>query len=261
MKISNQSSDADLLRQLITAAAIVSSIIVNTISNIFPPNGANIGTLANTLFAPVQITPANYAFAIWGLVYSGLVGFGVYQFQSTERQNPRLQSTGYLLTIACVAQCAWIYLFLARLFPLSVIAMLGILLPLIGIYQRLAIDRQNVAKLERWFIDIPISIYLGWITVATIVNIASTLYSLNWNGWGLDPTLWTVAMMAVSAAIAAIIFIQHHDTAYTLVTIWALVGIAIRQSGTPLIAITGLVMTIGLVLLTLSDIKPTRHKF
>jgi hypothetical protein len=255
----NRSADPDSRRQITTFAAIIASIVVNTISNIFPPNGLNVGTLSNTLLAPVQITPANYAFSIWGLVYSGLIGFGIYQLQPSQKYNSRLQRCGYLLTIACVSQCAWIYLFLARSFSLSVVAMLGILVSLIVMYQSLGIDRERVPQIERWFVQIPISIYLSWISVATIVNIASTLYIRDWNGWGIAPTVWTVIMMIVAAAIAAVVMIQRHDLAYLLVTIWTLIAIAIRQVHTPFIAVMGLVLTISLILFGLSlQLKPSR---
>jgi len=255
MKLSNKNSDPELTRQLVTVVAIIASIVVNTISNIFPPNGTNVGELSNTLLAPVQVTPANYAFAIWGVVYLGLLAFGLYQFQATERHNPRLVRGGYLLTFACIAQCAWIYLFLARLFPLSIVAMLGILLPLIALYQCLGIGIQNVSKQERWFLHVPISIYLGWITVATVVNVASTLYVGEWNGWGIPATVWTVLMMIVSAAIASYIYIKRHDAAYTLTIVWALLGITIRQIGTPSIAVTGIVAAIALLLLIAAEVK------
>ena len=250
-------SHPDFRRQVTTLAAIIGSIAVNTFSNIFPPNGVNVGTLSNTLFAPVQIIPANYAFAIWGLVYLGLIAFGVFQLQSSQRDNPHLQRSGYLLTIACVFQCAWIYLFLARLFALSNIAMFGILLSLIGLYQCLEIGRERVSYLERWSIQIPTSIYLGWISVATIVNVATTLYSSSWNGWGIDPSRWTVVMMVVAAAIATVVSLNRRDSAFVLVIVWALVAVAIRQVNTPLIAISGWAMAIALVVLTLAtELKP-----
>ena len=255
MKLSSQNSDADLWRQLITAVAIVASITINTISNIFPPNGVNIGEIANTLFADVRVTPANYAFGIWGIIYSGLVALGIYQFQSTERYNPRLQRCGYLLTIACVCQCAWIYLFLAHQFGLSVVAMLGILLSLIAMYDRLGIGRERVSVLEQWFVRIPISIYLSWIAVATIVNIASTLYSINGNGWLLSPSLWTVIMMVTSAGIAFVAFTHRQDTAYLLVSVWTLIAIVIRQIGDPLIVLCGLILAIALIMLSWNSIS------
>jgi hypothetical protein len=255
MKLSSQNSDADLWRQLITALAIVASIVINTISNIFPPGGANIGELSNTLFADVRVTPANYAFGIWGVIYSGLVALGIYQFQSTERYNHRLQRCGYWLTIACACQCVWIYLFLARQFPLSVVAMLGILLSLIAMYDRLGIGRERVSVMEQWFVRIPISIYLSWIAVATIVNVASTLYSINGNGWILSPSLWTVMIMVVSAGIAVVAYTRRQDTAYLLVTVWTLIAIAMRQIGDPLIVLGGIILAIGLMMLSWSSIS------
>jgi len=252
MKLSTQDSfDSDRLRQIAIVAAIFGGIAVNTISNnVFPLNGVPMGELSNTLFTAVQIIPADYAFAIWGLIYLGLVAFAIYQSQSTQRKNPGLQRSGYLLVFASLAQCAWIYLFLARLFPLSTIAMLGILLPLIGMYQQLGIGQQQVSLPERWFIHIPISLYLGWITVATVVNVAISLYSLNWDGWGIAPSVWAVMMMIVSTAIAIVITTQRHDIAFSLVVVWALIAIAVRQMDTPLIAITGVVMAIALILIS-----------
>jgi hypothetical protein len=257
MKLFNQGSNSDLQRQVTTLAAVLGSIAINTLSNIFPLNGVSVGNLSNTLFASVQIIPANYAFAIWGLIYIGLIAFGIYQLQPSQRENPRLQHSGYLLAIACVAQCAWIYLFLARLFPLSNLAMLGILVPLMVMYQRLGIGQERVSRQERWFIHLPISIYLGWISVATIVNVATGLYSLKWDGWGIVPSVWTVGMMAIAAVIAATIAIQRRDTAYVLVIVWALVAIAIRQANTPLIAMTGWGLAIALIVLNLAtELKP-----
>jgi hypothetical protein len=146
---------------------------------------------------------------------------------------------------ACLAQCAWIHLFLARLFSLFAIAMVGILLPLIGLYQRLQMGQPLVYAQEKWFINIPISLYLGWITVATVGNVALALYSLNWNGWGIAPSIWAVIMMSVSAAIAMFITIQRHDIAYTLVIVWAFAAIAIRQIETPVITVAAVVMAIA----------------
>jgi hypothetical protein len=256
----NQAAERDRPRQIITLAAILGSIAVNTFSNRFPPNGVNVGTLSNTLFSAVQILPANYAFAIWGLIYVGLIGFGIYQLQPAQRHSPRLRRGGYWLVFACVAQCAWIYLFLARLFPLSTIAMLGILVPLIVLYQRLGIGQRHVSRQMLWLVDIPISVYLGWISVATIVNVATALYSLNWNGWGLTSPVWTVMLMGASALIAVLMLIQRRDRAYALVIVWALVAITIRQANEPLIAGAGIILAIGLTLCSIGigPMRPNR---
>jgi hypothetical protein len=135
--------------------------------------------------------------------------------------------------------------------------MLGILIPLMVMYQRLGIGLERVSKAERWFIHLPISIYLGWISVATIVNVATGLYSIKWDGWGIAPSVWTVVMMTIASVIAAVMSIQRRDTAYVLVIVWALVAIAIRQANTPLIMVTGWVLAIVLMGINLvNELRP-----
>lgn len=212
--------DSDSLRQLATLAAIVGAFAINVLSNIFPLNGLNIGEISNTLFKNVLIIPASYAFAIWGLIYIGLFAFGVYQFLPNQKHDSDLRKTGYLLATALVAQSIWVYLFLSRLFVLSVVAMLFILLPLIGMYLLLGIGTNPVPRIKKWCVHYPISIYLGWISVATIVNVACALYFQAWNGWDLSAEVWTIIMSIVAAAIAAVVAVQRRDIAYTGVIVW-----------------------------------------
>ncbi|WP_017318068.1 tryptophan-rich sensory protein [Mastigocladopsis repens] len=249
MQQSNSSYDRDFLRQLATLAAIIGAFVVNVLSNIFPLNGFSIGEISNTLFKNLQIIPANYAFAIWGLIYLGLFALGIYQVLPNQRHDPDLRKIGYLLVIACFAQSLWVYLFLSRLFSLSVVAMLGILLPLIAIYVRLGIGRNSASRIKKWCVHFPISIYLAWISVATIVNVACALYFVSWDGWGISAQVWTVIILIVAAAIAAVIAVQRRDIAYTAVTVWALVAIAVKQWENPILRIVALVCAVALILL------------
>ncbi|MGV0105033.1 Tryptophan-rich sensory protein [Nostoc sp. DSM 114160] len=248
MQQSTRDNYRDLWRQLVTLAAIFGAFFINVVSNVFPLNGLSIGEISNTLFKNVLIIPANYAFAIWGLIYLGLFAFGVYQALPNQRHEPDLREIGYLLAIACVAQSIWVYLFLSRLFALSVIAMLLILLPLIGVYVQLEIGKSRVPWLKKWCIHFPISIYLGWISVATIVNVACALDFHRWNGWGISAVIWTLIMVLIATAVAAVMVIQRRDIAYTGVTIWALVAIAFKHSDNSMLRNTVLVLAIILVL-------------
>jgi hypothetical protein len=125
--------------------------------------------------------------------------------------------------------------------------MVGILLPLIGIYLQLGIGQRPVGRQEKWLAHIPFSIYLGWISVATIVNVAVSLFNNNWDGFGLVAAVWTVVMMGIAAALGALIIFQRHDMAYPLVIVWALIAIAVRQSSIPLIGVTAVGLSIALL--------------
>jgi hypothetical protein len=225
----SNSNSGDILRQVVTLAAVVIAFIVNVLSNLNPLNGLTIGGISNTLFKDVLIIPANYAFAIWGLIYLGLFAFAIYQVLPSQRENPNLRKTGYLLTIASVAQSIWVYLFLSRFFVASVVAMLLILIPLIVMYVRLGIGTTPATRAEKWFLRYPIGIYLGWISVATIVNIASALYINNWNAFGISAEFWTALMVIIATFIANTALVKHQDITYSGVTVWALIAIAIKH--------------------------------
>lgn len=251
MTTSTRNSNSGLGLAIATLLAIAATLIVNTLSNIFPPGGLNVGTIANTLLKDVLILPANYAFAIWGLIYVGLVAYGLYQLRLPQRRDPTIRSVNILLIVACLAQVAWIYLFTLRQFWWSVLAMLAILLPLIRAYLYLRTGQERVSRERKWLAQIPFSVYLAWVSVATIVNIACALYSSGWNGWGLSPIAWTVIMLIVGAVVASLTVWQRRDTAFGLVFVWAYLAIALRQSAISSIWITAVVavLAIGGVLL------------
>ena len=243
--------DRDILRQVINLIAILAAFGTNVAANINPLNGLNIGEISNTLFKDVLITPANYAFAIWGLIYLGLFSFAIYQALPSQRQNSNLRQIGYLLVGSSVAQIVWVFCFLSRWFLLSLVAMLAILLPLIIIYQRLEIGKKRISRSDKWFMQIPLTIYLAWISVATIVNTAIAFYHLGWNGWGISPQIWSAIALILAGAIAARISIIRADTAFVLVYLWALVAIAVRHLDKLIISGTagGLAFVILLLLL------------
>ncbi|WP_052050120.1 tryptophan-rich sensory protein [Leptolyngbya sp. KIOST-1] len=247
-----------------TAVAIVATLAINTLSNAFPPGGQNIGEIANTQLVDVLIIPASYAFSIWGLIYLGLLAYGLYQFNRERRSQPDIQRVNQLLIVACIAQVIWIFLFTLEQFGWSILAMLGILLPLIGAYRTFNIGRDRPSRQRRWMAHIPFSIYLAWISVATIVNVAAALYASPWDGWGLTAVTWTVAMVVVVTLLGAVVIYRRQDVAFTLVFVWALVAIAVRQSETPAVLWAALiaagVLLIGLAVARFALPHPPRPK-
>lgn len=253
MDVLKRKGSSGLGQSIVTLLAIIGTLVVNTLSNIIPPGGQNVGEIANTVLAGVLITPANYAFAIWGLIYLGLIAYGIYQLGWRQRQEPVIQQVSKLLIVACVAQMVWIFLFTLQYFAWSVVAMLAILVPLIGAYLRLNRRGELGDRSRRWYARYPFSIYLAWISVATVVNVASALYAAGWGGWGLGNDGWTAVMIVVSGAIAALVILNYGDISFTLVFLWAFGAIAARHGGTDAIWITAAVM--AAVLLALLGIR------
>ena len=231
----------DTLRQTVNVLAVVATLALNGLANAIPLNGQTTGEISDRF--QVYFVPAGYVFSIWGLIYLALIGFAVYQALPAQRENPRLRRIGYLFALSCVANVAWLFLWHYEIFSLTLVAMLTLLLSLIAIYLRLGIGRTRVSTTETLFVRVPFSIYLGWITVATIANATSLLDYLNWGGWGLSPEVWAVIMLVAGAAIASAVALTRGDVAYMLVIVWAFVGIAVKHAGTPVVATAAWVTT------------------
>jgi hypothetical protein len=238
----------DTLRQWLVLIAAIGTIIFNVLANALPLNGLNTGEISDRF--QVFFVPAGYVFSIWGLIYLGLIAYGIYQVLPAQRENPRLRRVGYLFLLSCLANVAWLFLWHYEVFEFTLVAMLVLLFSLIAIYLRLEIGLESVTSGEKWAVQIPFSIYLGWISVATIANVTQLLYYLDWGGWGIAPEVWAVIMLAAGVIISALMSLTRRDIAYSLVLVWAYIGIAQKQSETALVATSALIAT-GLILLVL----------
>jgi len=246
----------DIARQWTNVLAVVATVFVNALANILPLNGLNTGEISDRF--QVYFVPAGYVFSIWGLIYLALAAFAVYQALPAQRDNPRLRHVGYLFALSSVANIAWLFLWHYEVFSLTLFAMLAILLTLIVIYLRLGTGRTKVSAAERWLVQVPFSIYLGWITVATVANVTQLLDYLNWDGWGISPEIWTVIILGAATLIGSLVSLTRGDIAYMLVLVWAFAGIAIKHTATPLVAI-GAWVAVGIVAL-MTVVGPVFHR-
>jgi benzodiazapine receptor len=81
---------------------------------------------------------------------------------------------------------------------------------------------------------LPFSIYLGWISVATIANAAVLLVDAGWTGGGLPPAVWTAALLLTAVALGTWFLYRNGDVAYAMVLTWAFFGIrTARQQDLP----------------------------
>ena len=167
---------AQIMRQWLTVVAVLMAIAVNGLSNIYPPAGQNTGEVSNTVLGGVLITPAGYAFAIWGLIYLGLIAYSIYQALPPQRHRKPFAQVSWAIIGACIFQMVWIYFFLTYWFWVSVFFMGGILACLAFGY--LATRSVKTTRNVRWLLLAPISLYFGWITLATVLNVSGAIYAM-----------------------------------------------------------------------------------
>jgi hypothetical protein len=218
----------DTLRQTANLVTVLIALTVNTLASALPLNGQNTGEISDR-FA-VYFVPAGYVFAIWFFIFVGWIAFAIYQFRPSQKENPRLRKLGYLFAVSNLFNAAWLFAWHYNAFGLSVLIMLTLLGLLIASYLRLNVNRSHAKGAEWWSVDLPFSVYLGWITVATVANITSWLYSIGWNGFGIPAPVWAVIMIAVASVVGVLMAVARRDAAYLFVLVWSFIGIAVKQA-------------------------------
>ncbi len=224
----------DSVRQLANALLVLLALAVNILASTLPLNGQNTGEISDRFL--VYFVPAGYVFAIWGVIYIGWIAFILFQYRKDQRESPRLRKLGYAFALSGVFNAAWLFCWHYNAFGWSVVVMLALLAALIVSYLRLNVGLTPVNNAEKWSVDIPFSVYLGWISVATIANITDYLYLINWDGFGIAPQVWAVIMLTVASIVGVLMALTRRDSAYTLVFVWSFIGIANKQADEPLVA-------------------------
>ncbi len=207
-------------------AGFLVTVVVNALSNILPLNGKTTGEISD-LYSNL-FTPAGYVFSIWGAIYLLLLIFILYQILP-KQETKFLTKISYLFVLSSIANIVWIFLWHYEQITLSIIPMLVLLTALIAIYLRLQIGHSDVSLSEKLAVHLPFSVYLGWITVATIANVAAALTAINWDGLGISEVTWTVLVILIALIITLGVIYTRKDVGYSLVIIWALGGIIVKQ--------------------------------
>lgn len=227
----------DSVRQWITIFTFIIMIAANVLADALPINGQSTAAISNNF--NVVFVPAGYVFSIWGIIYLALLAFTIFQALPSQKTNPTLRKIGYLFSASNLLNAAWIVLWHYNLYVLTMLVMIALLVVLIAIYLRLDIGKSKVSRSENWLVHVPFSIYLGWITVATIANATALLKYLGWNGFGISGEIWTVILLVVGVVLAGILSWTRRDIAYALVLVWAFIGIAVKWLGVyPLVTIS-----------------------
>lgn len=208
-------------------------IATNALANILPINGYNTGQISG--FYPNYFVPAGFTFSIWGIIYLLLLNYSISFTYFTIRKLTFPEIQKYLDAITpyywatCILNASWILAWHYLQAGLSVLIMLAFLYCLISLFLIMQKEATTMKPLYQFLLKTPFSVYLGWISVATIANITALLVSLKWNGFGVDPIHWTLVMIFIAIVLSVYFVTQFKNIAYPLVVVWALWGIKAAQ--------------------------------
>lgn len=212
--------------QILNLIGFILVITLNALANALPINGMTTGELSDLY--PNLFVPAGFTFSIWGVIYLLLLAFTIYQARSLwskTADDQIVQIVGIWFFVSCLANASWIVVWHYQQVLLSFFIMLVILTSLIMIYRRLNTGTKTINRSTKYLAHLPFSVYLGWITVATIANVTTLLVNYGLSGFLLGETIWTAIMITIAVAMGIYFLWKQKDVPYALVIIWALYGI------------------------------------
>lgn len=214
---------------IVNLIGLIAVLTLNGLANALPIGGKNTGELSDLY--PNLFVPAGFTFSIWGIIYILLTAFVVYQLIQAFRNedNGFIERIGPWFLVSCVANASWILAWHYQLVGLSLVIMLAILGSLLMIYLRLKIGKSDAPGREKYLVHLPFSIYLGWISVATIANVTALSVNAGWGGFGIAEPVWTIIVLVVAMGLALGMIFTRNDVFYPLVTLWAFFGILSKR--------------------------------
>jgi hypothetical protein len=248
----------------ISAVSYLMTLVVNFVANAIPLNQLSTGEISDMY--PNYFVPANFTFSIWGVIYTALFVYIYYRLRNLSQSRSTIQTIFFykvdaLFTLTNVMNLLWIISWHYLLMYLSLVFMIGLFVSLLLLV--LLIQKQSLPTL------IPFRIYFGWITIALIANVTTTIvsdfqtYTWLWNGGEVSEQIMTFLIIIIGLIIGAFTTWKHKDGWYGSVIAWSLFGIYVRHTmslpdfGITMVANISLFGFLSMVLLILS----IKHKF
>lgn len=237
--------------------------MMNYLSNLEVLTDNNIGDISDRYLT--LITPAAYAFSIWGVIFLGLaafVGFQWYQFWKND-SHPEYEAAGYIFAVSCILNGLWTIIFLKEWILLSVLVMLGLLICLIKLVKIYRIAVADVAARKILFQWWPISLYLGWIILAMVINVSAYLVSLQFEGGPFSTTTWAIIVLFLASSIYSYLSTSRNIALAGIAGLWGFYGIITAQRGLneTVVMATWIVFAIVAVVLVSEGIKNWHSSF
>lgn len=216
-----------LFRVLGILLAWVFMVGINALANILLFGGVNTGEMSARY--PSMFTPAGFTFAIWSVIYLGLLLYVLVQALPRFRSDPAVQRADGWFGLNAVLNAAWIVAWHYGWLWLTMLLMLALLWTLVRMYAIFQ-DAPRGSALFAAAFRIPISIYLAWICMATLANLSILQSAWGWNEALISAEAWTLGKLLVAVAVGSFVYRRYRDAAFVAVLVWAAYGIASNQA-------------------------------
>lgn len=213
---------------VVNILAFVAVILINYLAVQLPIWWMTTGQLADLY--PNLFTPAGLTFSIWGLIYLTVFGFVVWQLVDLFKKKSRwiTRKVWIRFLLSCIANVGWIFAWHYQQVTLSLLIMVLFLVILIVLSYKVSLGKKLWSRWDKLFVQVPFSLYLWRISVATIANTAAVLVHLQRTMRSMSPVFWTILVIIVATLLALLALWKKYNVIFALVVIWAFIGIIIK---------------------------------
>lgn len=168
---------------------------------------------------PTKITPAGFAFSIWGVIYTLIFISIVYMMFKSKEKDMRdlIHTIAWWFNLSAIANILWTVTFSYLKLPLSTLLIAILLLSLTMVLM-------NISKLRfkvKAIFPLAFGMYAGWVMIATVVNIAASLVQVGWDGLGLSETMWANIILVIALFIVFFVTYRTTNAIVPLPVAWA----------------------------------------
>merc|ERR1712129_220574 len=194
----------------------------------------SVGTVSRKY--PTKITPSGGAFGIWSFIYGLEVFFLIYQiFWPKQDEALLLHGVGFWFVSACMFNSLWIITFVqgsTAAIWFAALLIIGLLSSICKIYVNTACWRaaRPGGIFQALALDVHLSVYAGWVTVATIVNITVALTPV-WTAEPATASACSIVMLVVALLLNTFIALTRRDCVWGWVLAWASYFISVASKG------------------------------
>ncbi len=235
----------DSLRHLAVPAALLAMVAFNVLAVTLPLGGRATGEVS-AMFQNL-FTPAGWAFSIWSVIYIGLAAFTLYQFLPSQADDRVAHQVAILFTVSSLLNLSWLLAWHFLWIGLSMVIMLALVITVALIYLRVTSRKVDRTLAHRLMVALPFRLYLGWLIVATLANLAALLTARGWDWAPFGETGFALVLVGVAAIVGLLALLLKRDHFVILPVAWGLVAVA-TAPGQPTVLLIGGLLAAALLL-------------
>ncbi|MGO2748023.1 tryptophan-rich sensory protein [Microbacterium sp.] len=244
-----QTEKSDRVRRIVVALTVLGSIVTALFgSGLF--GGRGIADAAGGAFASdaTVLAPAGFAFAIWSVIYLGLLAYAIWQFAPAQAAKARHRAVGYGVAASALLNAVWIMCVMAWRIAESFVIIVILLGVLLMTFVRACRRPRRGTVAEIVLIDGVIGLYLGWVTIAAAANLAAWLAGVGIESWAEAPGVPGTITLIFAGLVAVFTAWRGGRWAPAVASTWGLIWIAIgrwaQDPAAPVVASTAAVLAV-----------------